>query len=257
MKMFVNFLFFFVFFGVFTSFFSCAGHSIDVLFQVEGVALKSDETPSPDGTFIVRDFRIEPTNVQVVLGDVHLLTEEPPQDTKIYSSLPPLLAPGELIDPEDIGKKGRFPGLWAVDITPGQQPLSFAPGKMLSGQQKEIQLRFAPAVQGVLGIKSESIRGYTLLFDANAQKDQKRCILNIRLSFEAGLGQRISFTVEDGKKYKNTILINYANWLKDLDLDNLCTQAQVKIDSSSHQHSATLIREAFLHSFKFIFAETN
>jgi len=211
---------------------------------------------SQDGAFVVRDFRIEPSNIQIVLGDIHLMTQDPPQDLKIYSSLAPLVAPNELVEPKDIGKDGRFPGLWAVDLTPGQGVHSFAPGTMFSGIQKEIRLRFAPAVTGVLGIKSEKLRGYTLLFDAHAQRDQTRCSLEVRLAFEGGIGQRISFLLEDGKKYKNTIQINYASWFKDIDFNALCSKSAVKINKNENQQSASFIRNAILHSIKFTFAET-
>ncbi|HAA56690.1 MAG TPA: hypothetical protein DCE42_18135 [Myxococcales bacterium] len=233
--------------------FASCGKSNQVFFRIKGVALGNDGQPSSDGSFIVRDFRIDTTRVLIVVGDINLLAETPAQGVQVFSSLPPLQTPGEQTPAEQIGNNGEYPGLWAMNITFGAPEKQFAPGYMDAQSWKQIKLRFAPGTGSTIGLSSDELRGHTLYFQGNAQKGNTRCPIEVRLAFEGGIGQSVQFDMTEGTLYNNLIQVNYARWFQDVPLQNLCANPPVVINSSQNQSTGALIRDAFFQSFSFTF----
>lgn len=223
----------------------CGQPKSSVTFSVQGFAKDSSGKISKDGSFRNKccDFRIVPSQVWVVLGDIHLQKAAPSEDPKVFSSLQPLLSPGQSLPASMIGQAGKFPGLWAINITPGTAPFKFPAGQVEVGNWKGIQMRLAPAVSGVKGI-SDPIREKTLLIKGTAEKGKIFCGFSAKLSFEQGMARNFDFRMTRETAYNHKILINYARWLDDINFEDLCVNSKqtIQINNTSHQQLGTKIK---------------
>ncbi len=198
----------------------CGGGTSQVSFSVQSVA------PGQDGSFVNRccSFTVKPKAIFLVLGDVNMLQTAPENDPTAFASLVPLLKPEDPDpQPEEIGNNGKFPGLWAINITKGAAIHSFPVGTVPAGSWKQVQLRMSPAGGRVRGTSSApEISGKTLLFEGTATKDQLVCNFRMNVSFELGVGRKIDFEMLPELVYRHTIEIDYSTWFDDVQFQNIC-----------------------------------
>ncbi|MCK6511684.1 hypothetical protein L6R29_17145 [Myxococcota bacterium] len=244
----------FVFFAAF-ALCACSSNG-QVAFVVEGIA------PSAGGSFTNRlSFRIDPKTLRLVLGDLQLGRTDPAQDLQSFDSLPPLLTPGQAVDPSEIGKEGRFPGMTVVNLLPGATTTEniLPQGRAPADTWKEARLRFAPAVVGVRGVNSQDpLFQRTLLFEAVVQKDTTlRCDLLIQIPFQMGVALRIQpFTVQPNGQHTNKIRFDYAKWFEDINFESVCAGAKATVIVNETQNTAIFdqIRTAIPSSISFQFS---
>jgi hypothetical protein len=224
--------------------------SAQVIFSVASVS------PSADGSFTNRccGFHITPQQIRIVMGDFQLLDQPPERDPLPLGSLPPIIMPGEADWPsEKIGQQGKFPGLWAINITKGATPHQYPVGYLTPNSWQQIQLRLAPAISGVRGLTAgDPIAGRTLLFEATAQRDPLICKFRIRVAFELGLARRLDFQPQPSFVYRNTIEIDYSKWLDDIRFDEICPQQPqdtLQITNETHPQIVEQLRTAMPISF--------
>ena len=229
----------------------CGRSTSQVTFTVKSVSAKED------GSFVTNccNFTVRPKAIFIVLGDIHLLKEAPQTNPQAFDSLTPLLTPGqEEPPPDDIGKEGKYPGLWAINITKDASPHLYPTGMVDAGTWSQLQVRMAPAGSGVRGKTSNpAIDGHTLLFEGTATKDKLVCNFRMRLSFELGVGQTIQFEVLPNYIYRNTIEIDYSTWLDDVPFQTICpTDPTQTLDVTNTSHSEVIgnIRNAIPKTIK-------
>ena len=227
----------------------CADFS-QMSFEVKAIAKPARGEALEDGSFINQccDFRITPSQIWLVAGDVQLTSEEPQQDPQLFTSLKPLLEPGQNIASEEIGKQGRFPGLWALNLTPGSKSHFYPAGQTEAGNWKTLKLRFGPGVRGVRGL-ADAITGNTMVFKGKAEKDAIKCGFTVQLNYEQGMARRIDFSNQTQQSYKHVIQINYALWLDDVRFQDLCkNKSDIVINKDNNPTYTAKIKDAIPNS---------
>ncbi len=229
----------------------CGNKTSQVTFSVKSVSTKED------GSFVTNccSFVVKPKSIFMVLGDIHLLKKTPQTNPQIFDSLAPLLTPGSPAPPpEDIGKEGKYPGLWAFNITKNASPHLYPTGTVEAGTWKQLQIRMAPAGSGVRGTSSNpAIAGNTLLFEGSATKEKLVCNFRIKVSFELGVGREINFEVLPNLIYRNTIEVDYSTWLDDVPFPSICPKKNTQsldITNTSHPQVIQNIRKAIPNTIR-------
>jgi hypothetical protein len=244
----------FTFLLFFASQFIGCGSSAQVTFLLKGI------TPSVDGSFSNQSgWTIIPSEVRIVLGDLHLKRETPERDLQVFSSLPPLLTPGEQLAADQIGSQGRFPGMWAVNILQGATPHTYPSGNVEVANWNQIQLRMSPAVSGVRGITAnDPLLQHTIFLAGQIRRDTASCNIRIRAPVEIGLAKRIEWTTKATLSYKNPIDVNYNEWLNDVQFGQLCTPTTkdtIDIDNQTQPAIIESIRSAITTSIDIKFGQ--
>ena len=225
-----------------------------IAFEVKGI---SSET---DGAFTNGNgFRVVPTRIQLVVGDWHLQILNPSKELTEVANLAPLLKPGEQIASDEIGKDGKFPGLWVVNLMPKAAPTLFPVGNVDMQQYQEIRWRLAPAVSGVRGLSTQDpVYQNTLAFVGSAQKGTTSCNFQLTIAFEKGLGNRISLNVTNANLTRYSIGVDYAVWFEDIDFSSVCKGSTnpVLVSNQSHHSIVDAIKKNITRSFRFQFTST-
>lgn len=199
---------------------ACGKSTSQVIFMAQSTS------PGQDGSFINRccGFTVKPKSIFLVMGDMHLLREAPTQSVQVFPSLSPLLTPGDPEpQPEEIGKDGKFPTMWAINITRGASIHKYPTGFVESGTWKQLQLRISPAGSTVRGTSSvPAISGKTLLMEGSATRDQLVCNFRLSVSFELGLGLTINFPMQPNLVYRHTLEVDYSSWFDDVAFQSIC-----------------------------------
>lgn len=225
-----------------------------VSFEVKGKA------PTIDGNFTNKhDWSISPSEVKIVMGDLHLMRQTLDQNLKVLSSIPPLVPAGTEVPADEIGKFGRFPGMWAINIIHNNpNPHSFPTGAVEINQWNQLQLRMSPAVTGVRGITAgDALLQNTVLFAGSIRKQQAVCNIRVRAALDLGIATRTNFTTVSTLFHRNTIEIEYARWFDDVNFGTLCdanTTATIEIDNGSQPQIIEQIKTAIPSSLNFQFS---
>lgn len=225
-----------------------------VTFQLKG------KTPSVDGSFSNQyGWTISPTTVRVVIGDIHLKATPPDENLQVFSSLAPLVKLGEEVKSEDIGKDGKFPGLWAINILQNAEPLTFPTGQVAAEGWQQIQLRMSPAVSGIRGLTAnDPLAQQTLVIIGQIRKDTSACNIRLKVSTELGLGIKIDFATKSTLIHRNTIEISYDKWLQDVQFDKFCsptTQNTVELDATTAPSVTQTVINSIPQSISFQFSQ--
>ncbi len=241
-------LYIFLIFSV-VALFNCGEKLSRVTFSVKG------ETPNADGSFINRccSDKIKLNLVKIVLGDFQLSAYSPDRDPEIDPNPVPLLPPGQTEVPADeLGRGGRFPGLWALDITKGITPRMLPIGQVEPIPWQGIKFRMAPAVSGVRGLSgNDPLAKLTVYAEGTAITKKGGCDFTLKLLFSLGFSRRISFKPQPGMMHRNVIEINYSKWFDDISFQNICNARHVEITEKSHPKVAEKIRNAIPYSVNF------
>jgi hypothetical protein len=244
----------FFLFLLFTMLTTGCGTPGKVAFELKGVSSE------PDGAFTNGNgFRVVPSRIQLVVGDWHLKLLNPDKELTEFANLAPLLKPGEQIASDEIGKEGKFPGLWVVNLMPKAAPTLFPVGNVDMQLYQEIRWRLAPAVSGVRGLSTQDpVYQNTLAFVGSAQKGTTSCNFQLTTAFEKGLGNRISLKVTNASLTRYTIGVDYAVWFEDIDFSSVCKGSTnpVLLSNQSHPAIVDAIKKNITRSFRFQFSST-